>query len=274
MRQNNLISAKSVAAALLAGSFLGAAGAPAMAEDLAVHAYYKVYLSGVTIGKAGIDATLGAEKYGVKGWGKLSGMTAMFSNSVGTASSKGTFAAGSMMPARYDFDLRDDSEASKVAIRFAADRVVRVKITPAEPERPDRVPLAEAHKKGALDPLSALVVRHAPDADGPTICNRTVPVFEGLQRFDLPLVYKRTEKVKTEDGDYRAVAHVCGARYVPLAGHRPKRWVIRYMMENKDLEVWLTPVGRSGFSVPWRVSIGTTLGPAVLEAQRFSTTGG
>ena len=261
-----------LAGAVLAAGLFGAA-APAAADGISLAAFYRVQLSGVAIGKAGLNADVGGAAYHVKGWGKLSGMTAMFSNAIGAAASDGAVEAGSLTPARYDFDLKDDSEASRVAIGFAAGRVDKVTITPPEPERPDRVPLGDQHRLGAFDPMSALIVRHAPGADGATICNRTVPVFEGLQRFDLPLVYKKTVKVRSEDGAFKGLAHVCRARYQPLAGHRPQRWVIRYMMENKDLEVWLVPIGASGYSVPWRISIGTTPGPAVIEAEGFTYSG-
>lgn len=246
----------------------------ASAGDVKVDAFYRVYLSGVTIGKAGLAANVGGEAYAVSGWGKLSGMTAMFSHAMGSAAGSGTVAEGNLTPVRYDFDLKDDSEASRVAIGFASGKIETVTITPPEPERPDRVPLGDVHRSGAFDPMSALVVHHVPGADGKTVCNRTVPVFEGLQRFDLPLRYKKTVKVRAEDGSFRGYAQVCSARYRPLAGHRPQRWVIRYMVENKDLEVWLVPLGATGYSVPWRISIGTTLGPAVIEAEGFRVTGG
>jgi hypothetical protein len=42
------------------------------------------------------------------------------------------------------------------------------------------------------------------------------------------------------------------------------------MAENKDIEVWLAPVGASNVLMPFRLSLRTMLGVAVAEASEFS----
>ena len=75
----------------------------------------------------------------------------------------------------------------------------------------------------------------------PAACNREIPIFDGYTRFDINLTYvgERSAKAKGYDGPVA----VCAARYVPISGHRSERPATKFMAENKDLEVWLAPIG-------------------------------
>jgi hypothetical protein len=42
------------------------------------------------------------------------------------------------------------------------------------------------------------------------------------------------------------------------------------MAENKDIEIWLAPVGAAKVLMPFRVSLRTMMGTAVAEASEFS----
>ena len=62
-----------------------------------------------------------------------------------------------------------------------------------------RVPLTEAHKRGVTDLFSAgLALRAGSDGMAPEACRRTASVFDGRQRFDLIMSFKRMESVKAE----------------------------------------------------------------------------
>jgi hypothetical protein len=101
-------------------------------------------------------------------------------------------------------------------------------------------------------------------------CRAKLPIFDGRQRFDLALSFKRMEAVDTEKG-YRGPAVVCSASYVPIAGHRPGRYVIRYLQETRDIEIWLAPIAGTRVLIPYRVSIPTLFGNAILQAAQFES---
>jgi hypothetical protein len=61
-------------------------------------------------------------------------------------------------------------------------------------------------------------------------------------------------------------------RFVPLAGYVPSRPAVKYLVTQRDVEVWLAPVMGTRVVVPFRVSIPTPLGRGVLEATQFITT--
>jgi hypothetical protein len=57
--------------------------------------------------------------------------------------------------------------------------------------------------------------------------------------------------------------------YHPVSGHRPTLSAIRYLMATSGIEVALAPVSGTRLLVPFRVTVPTMLGPAVLEATHF-----
>jgi hypothetical protein len=130
------------------------------------------------------------------------------------------------------------------------------------------VPLTASHKNNILDPVGAFLVAVNNPADGNRVCNRTVKVFDGWQRFDVRLSYR---EIKAVTGAYRGNAIVCGARYVPIAGHRPSRESVEYMANNQRLEVWMVPIEGTNVMIPYRIMIGTQVGDLIVQARTFQT---
>ena len=105
------------------------------------------------------------------------------------------------------------------------------------------------------------------DPIGPAACNRTLPLFDGGVRFDITLAFTGVRQVKGPG--YAGPVAVCSARYKPIAGHRPDRPATKFMTNNKEMEVWLAPVGGTHFVVPYRISILTMIGTTVIEPMEF-----
>jgi hypothetical protein len=87
-------------------------------------------------------------------------------------------------------------------------------------------------------------------------------------RYDLKFGYKRIEQVKAEKG-YEGPAVVCSVYFVPVAGFVPTRAAIKYLVSQREMEVWLAPVGGTRVLVPFRVSIPTPIGQGVMQATQF-----
>ena len=64
---------------------------------------------------------------------------------------------------------------------------------------------------------------------------------------------------------------VCALYFVPIAGYVPERAAIKYLVAQRDMEVWLAPIAGTRVLVPFRVAIPTPLGLGVLEATQFVT---
>jgi hypothetical protein len=146
-------------------------------------------------------------------------------------------------------------------------------IQPTPPVYPDRIPVTEAHRKNVTDPMSGALARVAGTGDvlAPETCNRKVSLFDGRLRYDLKLAYKRMDSVRADKG-YAGPSVVCAVSFVPIAGYIPERKAIKYLVAQRDMEVWLAPIAGTRFVVPYRFSIPTPLGLGVLEATQFVAT--
>jgi len=105
----------------------------------------------------------------------------------------------------------------------------------------------------------------------PEACRTGASIFDGRLRYDLKLDFKRMESVKAERG-YHGAAVVCAVYFTPVAGYIPDRPVIKWLATQRNMEIAFVPVAGTRILVPFRMSIPTPLGPALLEATSFVTT--
>jgi hypothetical protein len=254
------------AAAIVA---LGAARASAAS----LNAEYAISLAGLPIGTADLSASLG-ERYKLDIQARLTGLAGAITGGSGGASAGGMLAGSRPLPMSYAVVSRSSSDQRTVRLGMTRGNVVAVDIAPPLEEKEGRVPVKDIHKRGVLDPVSALLMPTAGRADplDPAVCNRTLPVFDGAARFDVVLSYAETRHV--EKPGYAGPVIVCNARYVPVAGHRPGRPGTKFMEDNRDLSVWLAPVEGTRVLMPLRISVRTMMGTSVIEATRWSPDGG
>ena len=144
-----------------------------------------------------------------------------------------------------------------------------------EPEPPvdnDRIPVTDAHRRGVLDPMTGSMLRVAGTGDplSPESCRAATPMFDGRMRYDLRFEFKRMETVQAEKG-YRGPALVCAIYFTPISGYIPDRAAIKYLIAQRDMEVWLVPIAGTRVLVPFKLKIPTPVGSAVLEATQFVT---
>jgi len=76
------------------------------------------------------------------------------------------------------------------------------------------------------------------------------------------------DHVKADKG-YQGPVVVCQVLYRPIAGHRPERAAIRYLVEQREMEIWLAPIDGTRVLVPFRFSLPTPFGMGVLQANYF-----
>lgn len=251
-----------------------AAVEPANAGAEAVHdgrlqASYNMLLNGVTIGRFRLDTVVDSSRYAMTIRGNTAGVSALVSDGTGLLKSSGLIAGSRVLPGDYYLDTTENGRmSSNVSMRMKQGTIVSVAALPALPIRADRVPVLAVHKHNIVDPLSAMMVPIKRSNMG-AACNRSIPVFDGWQRFDVKLYYKSTAQVQGDGGSYSGPVIVCGARYVPVAGHRPSREAVKFMENNRQLEVWLAPVDDLGIMLPFRMQIGTEAGVLTIHASSF-----
>jgi Protein of unknown function (DUF3108) len=103
------------------------------------------------------------------------------------------------------------------------------------------------------------------------VCRHTLPIFDGQQRYDLKLAFKRMDKVTAEKG-YAGPVVVCSVSYEPIAGHRPSTPLIKYLSEGREMEMALAPVAGTRLLAPFRMLVVSALANLVIEANQFEVT--
>ena len=266
---HRMITLAVAAAALLVGALDGRARA-----ETRLDARYTATLAGVPVGRGVWQIDIADDQYTAIASGKTSGLLAVFSSGRGTAASRGSMKGGIPQAASFASNTISGKKTDEVRMVLSGGVVKDLSAVPPMPPVPDRVPVTEAHMRGVTDPMTGGLVAVSGNGDTvtPEACHRTLPIFDGRGRFDLVLSFKRMERVRADQG-YAGPVVVCNVHYHPIAGHRPNRAAIRYLMEARDIEVAYAPIAGTRILVPYRISVPTVLGPGVLEADTFVTTG-
>lgn len=246
------------------------AGAPPALAQGKLDARYVASVAGVPVGRGTWIVDISGDHFTAAASGRTTGVLSVLSVGEGSAASRGTISAGQPHPTSYAVTVTADERSDEVRIRLSGGSVKDFAVDPPMPPAPDRIPLTEAHRRGVIDPMTAglLAVTGNGSTLVPEVCQRRLSIFDGRQRYDLELSYKRMDTVKAARG-YQGPVVVCAVNYRPLAGHRPDRPAIRYLVAQRDMEMWLAPIPGTRVLVPFRISVPTPIGLAVLEATQF-----
>jgi hypothetical protein len=258
-----------------AGIFIAAM----LASPLAAHsasaeswrATYNVSLIGLPIGVADVSGQISATSYRIEASAKISGLATILSNAKGAATGAGAIASGHILPASFATTAANSKMTRTVRMAMNGGAVTGIDITPPLEEKPGRIPVKAEDKRGIVDPVGAFIVPIAGNTPlvGPAACaNRSIPIFDGYTRFDVRLSYVGERRVSAKG--YSGPVVVCSARYAPIAGHNPDRPAVKFMVANKQMELWLAPIESAHVLLPYRASVATMLGTVVIEATQFS----
>ncbi|MGA0563897.1 DUF3108 domain-containing protein [Ancylobacter sp. VNQ12] len=252
-----------------AGTLAGTLATPVLADGR-LEARYKLSLAGLELGRAALVLEVDEKSYTASGSARLTGVVQAVSTGKGTAGARGQIDHGVLAPRAFAMEAETDKKAEAIRLVMNGAGVTDMNVEPPVMPVPDRVPLTDKDKRGVFDPMSAalIMVPGTEEALSAKACERTLSIFDGRQRYDLELSFERMEEVKAEKG-YVGPAVVCRIAYRPVAGHRPNRSGVKYMMKNKEMYVWLAPIAGTRMLAPFRAAVTTAIGVAQLEALSF-----
>ncbi|MEA3026254.1 MAG: hypothetical protein QOF91_1539 [Alphaproteobacteria bacterium] len=242
---------------------------PALAQGR-LDARYAVSLGGISVGKGAWVIDIAESQFTAAASGATAGLLQVFASGQGSGASRGFIVSGNPVPASFAASITTDKKTEEIRMTLGSGDVKEFVISPEVPDDPERVPVTEAHFHGVSDPMTGSLLR-VPGTGNPLTpqaCQRTTPIFDGRMRYNLQFAYKRMEQVKADKG-YEGPAVVCAVYFVPVAGYVPHRASIKYLASQRDMEVWLAPVGTTRLLVPFRVSIPTPIGVGVMQATQF-----
>jgi hypothetical protein len=233
-------------------------------------ARYSVTLNGLPIGRGSWVIDIGDNHYSAAASGATAGIMRVFASGQGQSAVRGTVSGGQLAPTNYMASVSTDKKYDEVHMVMSAGTVKEFSAEP--PYSPDvsRVPVTDAHRHGVSDPMTAPLVRMPGSGDMvvPQACQRTLSIFDGRMRYDVQMGFKRIEQVRTQVG-YQGPVVVCSAFFAPIAGYVPDRYAIKYIAQQRDMEIWLAPIAGTRILAPYRVSVPTPIGLGVMQASQF-----
>ena len=258
-------------AGLLAIATLLSGALPAAAQGK-LDAKYEASLAGIPVGKGGWIIEVSDDSYSAAAQGGTSGLLKAFAGGSGTGSSAGRVVQGTLVPSTYNATTTSSKKSETIKMVLTSGYVKEFSIEPEPPVDADRLPVTDAHRRNVLDPMTGSLLRVPGTGDvmAAESCRTGIAIFDGRMRYDLKLDYKRMENVKAEKG-YHGQAVVCSLYFTPVAGYIPDRAAIKYLAAQRNIEVWFAPIAGTLVLVPFKVSVPTPLGTAVLEATEFVT---
>jgi hypothetical protein len=245
-------------------------GRSAVSAQGRLEARYQATLGGLPLGKGAWQIDVRDDQFNASLSGATSGFLQVIASTQGTSAVRGTISGGQPVGAAYASSIVTGKKIDEVRMLMSGGSVKEFMAEPPVMPYPTRVPVTEAHRRNVSDPMTAAMIRAPGNGDtfSPDLCKRTLSIFDGRMRYDLQLSFKRLEKVKSEKG-YQGNVVVCAVYFSPVAGHVPDRAVIKYLIEQRDAEIWLAPIAGTRLMVPYRISIPTPLGVGMVQATQF-----
>ncbi len=233
-------------------------------------ARYVVTLAGLPIGQGAWVINIGDDYFTASASGGTSGLIQVFASGQGQSTARGSVLGGQPISSSYSSRIVADQKTDEVRMLISSGTVKEFRADPPTVATPDRIPVTEVHRRGISDPMTAALMRVPGNGDTlvPQACHRTLSIFDGRMRYDLQLAFKRFEGVRSEKG-YQGGAVVCAVRFAPIAGYIPDRAAIKYLVQLRDIEMWLVSIAGTRVMVPYRVSVPTPIGLGVMRATQF-----
>lgn len=260
--QPGRVAAAMACALLMAGAapFPGTAPAQAGGPKSTVDAQYKISLNGFQIGGMQYVSAIEGNTYTVATSVELSLLLGTV-HWKGVSRTVGSLGEAAPSPAGFNFEFDSTLKSGSVRLGFDHGNVKTVSIEPQAAPAADIVPVREQHLKRVLDPLSAIMVLTRGATANP--CARKVGIFDGRQRFDLSLAYRRSEA---------GGQTVCAVRYTPIAGYKRTEETAN-LASSTGIEITFKPAPAADLMVPSRIVLPTLAGTAEIVAERVSVRG-
>jgi hypothetical protein len=235
-------------------------------------ARYEATLAGIPVGKGAWTIEISDDQFSAAASGGTAGLLKAFSGGSGTSASQGRITAGALVPQAYVATTTTSKKSETVRMALVNGYVKEFSIDPEPPVDPDRIPVTDAHRHNVFDPMTGSMLRVPGTGDlmSPDSCHAGQPIFDGRMRYELKLDFKRMTSVKAEKG-YSGPALVCAIYFSAVSGYIPDRPVIKYLTAQRNMEIVLVPIAGTRILVPYRMTVPTPIGTAVLEATQFLT---
>lgn len=240
---------------------------PALALDsgTSFRAEYRISFMGLRVASSSFVTRFTGDRFELSGRIRSAGIARIFDQTDAETRVSGVLADDGVRPLEYVLRYRHDGRDKKTVLRFRDGVVSETQNDPPlKPRGADYVPLSPEHLKSVFDPITATFIR-APSPRA--VCDRTIRVFDGEMRVDLPMRYAGIKPFST-DG-FKGDAVRCRVDFRPVAGYRKGRRALDFLQRESRIEIAFAAAAGADIYAPVTATVETEIGPVRLYATRF-----
>jgi hypothetical protein len=241
---------------------------PASAADVSAKAGYLLSLGGINIATADVSFNDTAGRYELKLDAEVTGLANLVSTGTASIEASGSSAGQALQSEKFDVLTHANGEDFRVDVKYARGDVAAFTVDPPLTDNVNRVPIERSQLSGVGDMLSAFVLKGTGlDA---SLCDHSFHIFTGIERFDLKMTYLRSDRATSLRTAYQGPVVQCRLQYLPISGHFTTSPTTSYLAHSGDLYIWYAPMGESGYYLPYRVLIATSVGDLSMVLTKLS----
>lgn len=239
-----------------------------LAETRIYRSEYAISALGLPVGRSRFEAKIAPDAYEMSGTVEARGFLALFQPTTGSVSVNGHINGNRVEARAFALDYVSGDDKQRTEIGFSNGGVASTMNKPDVKKRKDWIDVTAAQLKGALDPISAMLI----PANAPgEVCNRTLRIYDGAMRLDVKLSYLRT--IPFSVGGRSGDAVTCRARFEPVSGYNGNRKQIAWLRDSGRMDISFAAVEGTRLYAPLKATVATQIGPVRVYATRFDTSG-
>lgn len=249
-------------AALLASIVISPVGA----AEVDARASYVVTMGGINVAVVDIDLDDDGRRYALDLSARVAGLGTVVASGTASAKVAGASSGSALQSQSFALETRANGERFTSNVNYDGRNVTAFQVEPPVLDSYDRVPLERSQLTGVGDFLSAFVVK-ANTLDR-NLCDRTLKIFTGVERFNIRLSFLDTDEATSPRTGYQGPLVACSVKYQPISGHFESSEMTAYLADTSRMILWYAPLGQTGYFIPYRVNIGTSMGDLSMVLTR------
>jgi hypothetical protein len=226
--------------------------------DTTANASYVVSLGGNILATANFKFAVTGASYDLDLNATVSGLAQLVAAGTARASSEGAVTNNGLVSNAFDLTTHSGGDEVKVQVTYANSNVSAFVVTPPIVNNINRIPLERGQLLGVNDFFAAFILKG--DKLDRSLCNYRAPVFTGIERFDLNFSYAKDDTATSPRTGYQGPVVLCKVKYKPISGHYTTSELTNSLAQDDRILVWFAPLHDSGYFVPYRVLLTTSMG--------------
>ena len=237
-----------------------------LAAPVDARASYVVTVGGINVAMVDIDLDDDGAQYGLELSARVAGLGSVVASGTASASVSGSSAGAALQSRSFALETRANGEVFTSNVGYDGRNVSAFQVQPPVQDSYDRVPLERAHLTGVGDFLSAFVLKG--NGLDRSLCERTLRIFTGVERFNIALGFLDNDEATSPRTGYQGPLVACSLDYQPISGHFESSEMTNYLADTSRMILWYAPLGQTGYFIPYRVIIGTSMGDLSMVLTR------